>query len=93
MWVRVSLYRPINGEMAERFMAPVLKTGGSVRAPGVRIPLSPPNRPCTVYKTEKIWGTWRGGRVWLITSALKAEGREVQGFESLPLFHNGWVLK
>ena len=49
---------PTKGEMAERFMAPVLKTGGSVRAPGVRIPLSPPNRPCTVYKTEKIRGTW-----------------------------------
>ncbi len=30
------------GEMAERLMAPVLKTGDAPKAPGVRIPLSPP---------------------------------------------------
>lgn len=30
------------GEMAERFKAPVLKTGEALKPPWVRIPLSPP---------------------------------------------------
>ncbi len=35
---------PDNGEMAERFKAPVLKTGEGSNLPWVRIPLSPPLR-------------------------------------------------
>ena len=34
-----------NGEMAERTIASVLKTVEPLRVPGVRIPLSPPQRP------------------------------------------------
>src|SRR6187402_3101726 len=37
--------RKSNGEMAERFKAPVLKTGVVAIPPWVRIPLSPPTTP------------------------------------------------
>ena len=33
---------PVRGELAERFIAPVLKTGIPERVSGVRIPRSPP---------------------------------------------------
>lgn len=36
------IYITFNGVMAERSIAPVLKTGGLARDPGVRISLTPP---------------------------------------------------
>jgi hypothetical protein len=39
------MFSYILGEMAEWLKAAVLKTVESLRAPGVRIPLSPPSEP------------------------------------------------
>ena len=38
-------HRTVKGWVAERFKAPVLKTGGRASAPGVRIPPHPPPPP------------------------------------------------
>ncbi len=43
------MFRLHFGEMAERLKAAVLKTVESLRAPGVRIPLSPPISYATLW--------------------------------------------
>ena len=50
------------GEMAERFKAPVLKTGEGSNLPWVRIPLSPPVTPKLLISLINFLGRLIGGR-------------------------------
>src|SRR5689334_14679737 len=52
--------RDFSGEMAERFKAPVLKTGEGSNLPWVRIPLSPPFLVCKCLNCKAITGAYWG---------------------------------
>ena len=75
-----------NGEMAERFKAPVLKTGEGSNLPWVRIPLSPPilNLSCKVRRRDSLSTPEAAARRVLELALLFAQARTVGTPESMP---------